>query len=172
VYRGFVDAGWFLDIPTYDNSTTSFQEISKSLLNIAHVIYDKYCVSYYAATNEIWKCFHAQYIYTLLTTPLIFNEFLYDAANLGFDGVGGPPYDASKQKYVNQFRGSMTVLTRPLENIFSAACFKHETEDTNLYDDVHVNGVSLSTAVGSWFFTDKPGRYVDTCPTINCNPTC
>jgi len=41
-----------------------------------------------------------------------------------------------------------------------------------LYFNVKVKGTPLSAAVGSWFFTPTPVRYVDSCDSVNCNPSC
>lgn len=40
--------------------------------------------------NDTWRCFFAQDCHPHLTTPSIFHEYLYDSANLGFDGGSSP----------------------------------------------------------------------------------
>ncbi len=54
--------GWFLDIPTYSSSATSFQNIAKNMSAYYNMQWNVKCAQYYAATNEEWKCFHAQYM--------------------------------------------------------------------------------------------------------------
>jgi len=138
------------------------------------VLYDAKCVHYYESLpgKETWRCLHAQYVHQFIQTPMIYNEFLYDSANLGFDGLPGPPWTGDALEFAEQFRRDMTIAQAKAEYLFSASCYLHETEDTNLFADVKVRGSPLSAVVGSWFFNPHPMRFVDTCTTENCNPTC
>ena len=38
--------------------------------------------------GEFWRCFFAQDCHAHLETPALFHEYLYDSANMGYDGVG------------------------------------------------------------------------------------
>eukprot|EP01088_Endostelium_zonatum_P016587 TRINITY_DN4548_c0_g1_i1.p1 TRINITY_DN4548_c0_g1~~TRINITY_DN4548_c0_g1_i1.p1 ORF type:complete len:393 (+),score=41.73 TRINITY_DN4548_c0_g1_i1:13-1191(+) len=172
IYKGFIDAGWFLDIPTFENRNTAFQNISKGLLKIANVEYDSNCVEHYKHSNQTWRCFHAQYVHSFIHLDLFWNEFSYDSANLGFDGLPGPPYSGKMLEFVNHFRRELVRTQQDVKNLFQANCFEHETEDTSTFFRVTVQRVRLANAVGRWFFQDQTMRLVDSCEPIDCNPTC
>lgn len=40
------------------------------------------------SVGESWRCFFAQDCHAHLETPALFHEYLYDSANMGYDGVG------------------------------------------------------------------------------------
>jgi len=172
-YRAFVDAGWFLDIPAY-NSTFSFQMVAKNLFNYWGAIYDESCTQYYGPGNE-WHCFHAQYAWPHLTTPTFYQEFQFDAANLGFDGIGTYPFSPSEQTFANAFQQSMLNDTAKAPYFFLPNCFKHETIDSYYFAGISIGGVSIADALWNWFqpFQNPlPYHTTDLCIPINCNPTC
>jgi len=173
-YRAFVDAGWFLDIPSYNNPKFSFQLIAKNIFTYWGAIYDESCVVNYGPGNE-WKCFHAQYAYPYLKTLTFWQEFQFDSANLGFDGVSYP-FTPAEQTYTNSFQVDMIKLTQNVPYINMPNCYKHETIDSYMYNSIKTGNYTIALAVSTWF-SDKSSRppplhNVDTCKTVNCNPTC
>jgi len=169
-FGGYIDAGWFLDIPTFKNSTTSFQEISKHLLSNFNVIYDETCMN--QLKDQSWKCFHTQYLHPYITTPLIYHEFLFDGANLGFDGIY-PPYTPEMMVFINNMGSTMLSLLSAMPNVFAPSCNLHEVEDTNLFSALIVDGKHFGTQVlGEWYFQNTNSHYIDSCTTLNCNPQC
>jgi len=173
-YKAFIDAGWFLDIPPFDTKpgAFSFRKCAQLLLQNWHVIYDESCTTFFK--GEEWKCFHTQYARPHIHTKLFFHEFQWDSANLGFNGIGKPPYNAAQKKYVDDFRASMDSLTASTTEFFSPGCMDHQIIDSSLFSSLVVNGVRNVDAICQWFFGTATGadRWVDTCKDINCNPTC
>ncbi|CAL8465970.1 g5506 [Coccomyxa elongata] len=88
----FVDAGWFLDIPAYANRSDgmTFKKCAKALAASYGAVYDGSCEQTFPA-GESWRCFFAQDCHAHLDTPPLFHEYLYDSANMGYDGVGSSP---------------------------------------------------------------------------------
>jgi hypothetical protein len=82
-----VDAGWFLDIPSYSHQPGAFTfgGLARSMSMRFNATYDHSCAQTWGGV-EAWRCFHAQYAWSCLAVPTLFQEFLYDSANLG----GGP----------------------------------------------------------------------------------
>eukprot|EP01113_Clastostelium_recurvatum_P018995 TRINITY_DN2239_c0_g1_i1.p1 TRINITY_DN2239_c0_g1~~TRINITY_DN2239_c0_g1_i1.p1 ORF type:complete len:407 (-),score=62.93 TRINITY_DN2239_c0_g1_i1:268-1404(-) len=135
-YRAFVDCGWFLDIPTYENKTNSFQYIARSLLNNWHVQYNDACVKYFGPENS-WKCFHAQYAWSHVITPLFFQEYQYDSANLGMDGISIPFLDnADELSYALKFSSTMSQVTSSVPGLFFPNCIKHQSIDTAMFHNI------------------------------------
>jgi hypothetical protein len=50
-----------------------------------------------------WRCFFAQAAWRHLATPAIFHEYLYDSANLGYDGAAWGQYEDFRGKLQGSF---------------------------------------------------------------------
>lgn len=83
-----VDAGWFLDIPPYANRSDgmTFNKCAKTLAASFGAVYDGSCEQSFPV-GESWRCFFAHDCQAHLDTPALFHEYLYDSANMGYDGV-------------------------------------------------------------------------------------
>ncbi|KAK9902182.1 hypothetical protein WJX75_007070 [Coccomyxa subellipsoidea] len=87
----FVDAGWFLDISPYANRSDgmTFEKCAKALPASYGAVFDRSCEQHFGAISS-WRCFFAQDCQAFIETPALFHEYLYDSANLGYDGAGSP----------------------------------------------------------------------------------
>jgi hypothetical protein len=174
-YKAFVDAGWFLDIPAYGSSTFSFQMVAKNLFTYWGAIYDDSCVSHYGQGNE-WMCFHSQYAWPFIETYMFYQEFQFDSANLGFDGIGYP-FTSAESAYAYNFQQSMVMDISKTPYVFLPNCYIHETIDQAYFSNIQIRNVSISQAMWEWFSDTRvppaPSHTVDSClVTINCNPSC
>jgi len=173
-YRAFVDCGWFLDIPAFGNDQFSFQGVARDLFSNWNVMYDESCLENYGTGNE-WKCFHAQYAWPFIETLTFWQEFQFDAANLGFDGVN-PTFNSSMEQWSSAFQQDMLTYTQKVPYMFLPNCYKHETIDGPMFSTVKIGNVSIGDAVWAWYSdpsaTPAQSHTVDACLPINCNPTC
>lgn len=55
------------------------------------------------APGQAWRCFFAQQAWPYLSTPTLFHEYLYDSANLGYDGAAWSQYDDFREKLQGSF---------------------------------------------------------------------
>ena len=55
------------------------------------------------APGQAWRCFFAQQAWPHLSTPTLFHEYLYDSANLGYDGAAWSQYDDFREKLQSSF---------------------------------------------------------------------
>ena len=55
------------------------------------------------APGQAWRCFFAQQLWPYLSTPTLFHEYLYDSANLGYDGAAWRQYDDFREKLQSSF---------------------------------------------------------------------
>jgi len=174
-YRAFVDCAWFLNIAVYNSDFYNFQNIAKNLLANFNVQYNENCVK--ALGDDQWMCFHTQYTWTYLDTLAFYAEFQFDSANLGMDGTTWP-FNATEKAYALDFQKDMLSAQASVPYLHSSNCYHHEVIDGTLFTQVKISNVSISDAVGTWFYEGSkssppsPSRYVDTCSGIACNPTC
>eukprot|EP00003_Mantamonas_plastica_P022058 TRINITY_DN3686_c0_g1_i1.p1 TRINITY_DN3686_c0_g1~~TRINITY_DN3686_c0_g1_i1.p1 ORF type:complete len:116 (+),score=21.28 TRINITY_DN3686_c0_g1_i1:301-648(+) len=104
----------------------------------------------------------------------------YDWFQLESDlGWVKPPFNHSQgeSEYVEMFRHSFrsTLLNKVKHPsaVWSAACFAHcFTEDPYEFTKLPVQGVTISDALGDWFFHDKPTFVMDNCQGFNCTQGC
>lgn len=61
------------------------------------------CEAAQGARSAAWRCFFAQAAWRHLATPTIFHEYLYDSANLGYDGAGWGQYEDFRAKLQSSF---------------------------------------------------------------------
>ncbi|KAK9807851.1 hypothetical protein WJX72_011324 [[Myrmecia] bisecta] len=102
-FKAFIDAGWFLDVPNYSGNpgAFSFRKCAQSLVTNYNASFDRSCTAHFP--DEPWRCFHAQYAWRHVKFPVLFHEFLYDSANLGFD-------TCYKQADVEDFRHRLRAI--------------------------------------------------------------
>jgi len=173
-YRGFVDTGWFLDIPAFGNNQFTFRMLAQNLISHWNVMYNENCVKS-MGTGQAWRCFHAQYAYPFIKTRVFYQEFQYDSANLALNGVNYP-FNSSTLAYANAFQKDMITAMMDVPYAFIPNCLKHQVEDGIMFHSIVVDNVSLDDALWQWYqqTSDNPPpmRFVDTCTGVNCNPSC
>jgi len=173
VFRGFVDSGWFVDIPSYDAKFSSVQQKAILVNNNLRATYDKICASMYI--GQEWHCFLAEYSWKYIRIPIFYNEFQMDSVNLKEDGVPFP-FDANSAPYVYRFKSTLGSLMQGVPYQFFPNCYKHTVEDSSLFVSLNINRTSLAKALWDWFkdtsLTPRTVKYVDTCNFFNCNDSC
>ena len=55
------------------------------------------------APGQAWRCFFAAAAWRHLATPVLFHEYLYDSANLGYDGAGPAQYGDFRRRLEASF---------------------------------------------------------------------
>ncbi|EIE18482.1 hypothetical protein COCSUDRAFT_60148 [Coccomyxa subellipsoidea C-169] len=159
----FVDAGWFLDIPSYSNRSDgmTFEKCAKALPASYRAVFDRSCEEHFGAEDS-WRCFFAQDCQAFLETPTLFHEYLYDSANLGYDGAGSP---AEAEDFRSRLEASIKAAAaaggtgscagdsseedaspdgRHTQNL-------HEMIDCTLFTKSHVGDVRFVHVLGAWF---------------------
>jgi len=176
-YRAFVDAGWFLDIAPYDKTYTSFQEIARSLQTNYQAQFNLDCTNYYGQ-SESWKCFHGQYVWSHIITPVFYQQFQYDSANFAFDGISYPFKNSSQANYAEVFKKAITQEFSYVPGLFYPNCVKHESEDSTMFHSISINGTTMDTSFWNWYSQKQQPipistRTIDSCNSSpGCNPTC
>jgi hypothetical protein len=185
---GAPDASWFLDVPAYGNSSRfPFGDVARSLDSNANMTWNQACMAHNQPLGETWRCFHAQYVVPHITSPLIFHEFLFDSANLGFDGAMNTS-DPSQAAWIEAFGQNMSSILTDAANqynfaLLGPACINHTVADMTVnFQSSPVRGVSYGDLLGRVMFGEGAGCsgkgaasscfLVDTCQGINCNPKC
>ena len=69
--------------------------------------------------DEAWRCFFAQYAHAHVATPALFHEYLYDSANLGFDGATSSNFSSFREHLEASFTGSAAGGPDPVTLGFS-----------------------------------------------------
>jgi len=114
--------------------------------------------------GERWKCMQGPWAaYFLDSVDYFVFQFLFDSAQLGHDGAG--PNTA----YAQQSAQNLTAMVRALPNVggfFLASCFHHTILEQPQWATLKIGRYSFEDAFLNGY------QVVDTCQTMNCNPTC
>jgi hypothetical protein len=70
---------------------------------------------------DAWRCFFAQYAHAHVATPALFHEYLYDSANLGFDGAVGANFSDFRARMEASFIGGVAAGAAPSATAASGA---------------------------------------------------
>ena len=70
---------------------------------------------------EAWRCFFAQYAHAHVATPALFHEYLYDSANLGFDGALAANFSDFRARMEASFSGSAAASSPPYPRLPGSA---------------------------------------------------
>ena len=89
--------------------------------------------------EESWRCFFAASCYGFLQTPALFQQYLYDSANLGYDSAAWSQFNDFRRKLTASIRG------RPAAewNVTSSNC----TADAACSDTPAMTPAGLTLAV-------------------------
>lgn len=122
--------------------------------------------------------------YPFIKTPLFVVENMADSNQIfvqqGCPLAHTPAVEAYVQYTVREMRASVGQVNAsgstktPPDGAFVPNCVAH-TGNTGVGSTTTINGVSLSAALGAWFFdraNGVPTVVVDGCTAFDCNPTC
>ncbi len=93
------------------------------------------CEEHFGAEDS-WRCFFAQDCQAFLETPTLFHEYLYDSANLGFDGAGSP---AEAEDFRSRLEASIKAAAAAGG---SGSCAGDSSEEEASPDGRHTHNVS------------------------------
>lgn len=182
-FGAFVDSGFYVDIEPYVASKPSLMKQMAEAVAMTHAG-DRAIPACAAAfpADEVWKCFYGQWVLPYVRTPVMTQSYLYDAFQLGQDGLPKGPTDAPSRAYCEAFRNDTSFwLTRDTptgpgldQAVFAPACFHHCCTDSSVWHTLSVGGVAVEKALTSWFFGDAsvPANLQDTCAGFNCGVGC
>lgn len=69
--------------------------------------------------NQSWRCFFAQDCQGFLETPALFHEYLYDSANLGYDGAGS---SAEAEDFRSRLEASFKAAAAATDSACAGGC--------------------------------------------------
>ena len=133
--------------------------------------------------EEAWRCFFAQYAHEHVATPAIFHEYLYDSANLAYNGGSAAwafaedfrtRLTASLDGMPSRIGGGITsemqwsATHQQLPAVFAPACELHEMIDSVLFTTSHVGNFMFWRVLGQWYETQEHNttdvRIIDNVP--------
>jgi len=184
----FFDSALWLDVEPYAPGAVSAAARSQAayaLFNASGVVADNSpgCAAAYPG-DDGWHCIFGEFALPHVATPRWFAQTnLYDSYQLNtINGLpNGPPWSGAKLAYAEAFRTRMeATIAREVpagdgdRGAFAAACYAHGDTLNSKFSSLLVGGVSLESALLSWYSGDAsvPRITVDATPGGNGNPTC
>jgi hypothetical protein len=93
---------------------------------------------------------------------------MYETDNLA-------PSTPQQLAFVNSFQPAVLALINAVPagtGVYSSTCLMHCLSGQTTYDAVTVNGISMSSALNSWFFDGEQTRVVSACTGWDCTNAC
>lgn len=182
---GLLDSAFWVDLTPLDPTVTSFADQARDVFALANasVSETSACAAAYPGAAG-WHCIFGQYAVPFLQSDFILHAFQYDLFQLQSDTkVQVPDKTPAQRAYCETFRNatraaaSADVITPngPGHNAAHLpACFKHCNTQGSTFATLKTNGVSLQSAVVSWFFGEgsAPQFNVENCTGFNCGTDC
>ena len=144
--------------------------------NVTVSLWDSYVLPACLAQHSVAYCNSMNFLYPYVTTPLHVAENLQDSYQL-FISLG-TPVAVTSDPFIAYFSHTMRqdlqqIANKPQNALFAPSCLSH-VESLDLTSPVRVQGYSLASSVGSWFFGrgTTPAMLFDTCDGVQCNPSC
>eukprot|EP01113_Clastostelium_recurvatum_P034231 TRINITY_DN4617_c0_g1_i3.p1 TRINITY_DN4617_c0_g1~~TRINITY_DN4617_c0_g1_i3.p1 ORF type:complete len:390 (+),score=63.77 TRINITY_DN4617_c0_g1_i3:3-1172(+) len=172
-YKAFVDSGWLLDLPYYDQNYISPRLQMQTAYKNFNIQSDVDCMNVFAPSGEQWRCTFADQVVPFIRSPLFVAGYQYDIPFLG--NVSPPPFNATMGESAYIFRGTYLMQSSSLPYQFAPNCYCHgvQSYDTR-WNVILINGMSASSSVWSFLMGQTPSgmRNIDSCKDLGCNPTC
>jgi hypothetical protein len=181
--RGLPDAGFFMDLPTFQGTPLirpEYQYVAR-MQNVSYGV-NSACINAKSPADQ-WQCFMAQYTLPFLRTPLFIMNPQYDSWQMGnvlalSSGCIQKPSTCSQQEMTafQNFRTSMLQALTPAlqsstDGMWTDACVIHcQTLDQGGWTSIKVGGYSLQQTFGNWYFGRGHPKQNDCA--WPCNPTC
>jgi hypothetical protein len=176
--QGMLDAAALLDIAPTGWSWSSQLEPLQSLIaeNVAFTnpVFPATCTDKYP--GETWKCLIGQYRMPLITSvPFFINAPQFDEFELMYDTDNFAPATPAQLSFVEQFQTDTLALIASLPQgtgVYSPTCLVHCLSGQPIFQDLTVNGVSMASALSSWYFQGTATQVVSTCNGWPCTAQC
>lgn len=177
---GLLDSGLFLDAtPLHAGSCKQLGVCTEQGGLIDGVpmwsaVLDEACEQSMGKQNR-WKCMLGETVLEFLPTNIMVMEFLFDAAQLGHDGIYHVPQSAQELTYAQE--NARNVTQRALlwqqrgGSFFLPACYKHTVLEDAAWLDYTAGGWTLQRAFENMLNGFQVG-VGDTCMTPNCTGHC
>ncbi len=111
----------------------------------------------------------------LLQTPFFMNAPQYDDFEIMFETDNLAPSTPAQLAFVNSFQPAVLALIDSVPagtGVYSSTCLMHCLSGQTTYDAVTVNGISMSSALNSWFFDGAETKVVSSCTGWDCVNAC
>eukprot|EP00300_Choanocystis_sp_HF-7_P001592 c11278_g1_i2.p1 GENE.c11278_g1_i2~~c11278_g1_i2.p1 ORF type:complete len:423 (+),score=48.02 c11278_g1_i2:79-1347(+) len=175
--QGLADAGWFLNMTTFNPLIPDPFAIAESGYDFWGASLDPDCM---ASASRLgvppWACYSGVYVLPSLRRPTFFQQAMFDGGQLVRLGDGWPFTTSAAQQYALAFaadiRNTTSAIALP-HALFSGSCASHAIlEQTTNCRTFKIDGTSFYNAYADWFNANATIHLVDTCSSIVCNPTC
>jgi hypothetical protein len=99
-------------------------------------------------------------------------QYLFDAAQMGHDGLGSIPNASNTLAYAQQSAHNLTISVEDENFYFLPACYHHTILFDAAWTTIEAHGIPLMLALQNFMNGATTLRVVDDCQTPDCNPTC
>merc|ERR1712070_532175 len=172
-FRVLSDAGWFLDVPNYENGNYT-SEWFKHIVEMRNMTsqFDKSCRNS-MSENHVWKCFLPYYNFPHIEAPVFLIQsdldiyqletFYFNDVEAGVHCVENPMSNctpdlfAATDRFRGMFKKHMDLPRKtPSTGIFLDSCFAHvQTKSNNHWNNPLVQGVTMAEVIQHWYFQEK-----------------
>jgi len=136
-------------------------------------------------TNLTWQCHLTNNTAPLVEADIFYIQNLFDSSQMRGAGIPAPqgadPTDLTpdQREYGIFIADLFREQVVEVQHIFAPSCYAHTliTFNDNWFDIQVENtaataNVSINDAIFNWYSGGAPMQYIDTCNTLDCNPTC
>lgn len=177
VVHGFSDSGWFIDHPRFvpgDCETIYTCQINNAThrgVQIWNPVIPPTCK--WASSPDLRNlCYIGRHIFDSLKNPLFSLSYMYDGAQFVLDGLT-LPLSKEAEQYAEAAMQELLLSLQPVKGVFVPDCYFHGLIPWDKWTSVTIGGVSISDVLFKWWNLGQDTiRLVDSCTSMNCNPTC
>ena len=180
IVKGLCDSGYFMSsVPYYshqcrDAGSCTEQEGIEKGVKAWNSILDDSCVAS-KSEEDAYLCLLGPTAAPYISTPTFYFQYLYDAAQLGHDGIGQMPTQGTALEYAHQSAANLTASISQERYYFLPACYHHTIlGNGHSWPQLAINNSSVMELMLNFVAGDNtPVNLVDSCQSsVNCNPTC
>jgi len=157
--KGVVDAGYFLNIQSYDSSIDSVQVLARKYEESHGSYLDAGCQLAYAETPSF--CLLAETVTPYITTPLMVKQAQNDSVVFEKYGLF-KPYDNQGLVYISNYveRLRSSLLGQPM--VYADAGSEHTTIAGKRFPRERIGQVYFHDFLGQWFYQgNNPGSIIE-----------
>ena len=108
-----------------------------------------------------------------VSIPYFVNAAQFDSFQMLYDLGGNPPVGARQVLFADAFQNATIAALQPAvaagQGVFSTSCIAHcLTDDSTMYHTFLANGVSIATALSSWYWGGVTAQAVSDCVGYPC----
>jgi hypothetical protein len=175
--KGLIDSALWIDVTPPDAAEVSLQTQTQNVYNLVspQARIPDACAAQYA--GEEWKCLYGQYRLPFVQTPYIINAAQFDSFQMLYDLGGSAPTSRSQVAFADSFQAAtvqaLQAAVRSGNAVFSSTCLVHcLTADTEDFTTYNANGVSIASALNSWYFAGQTPVDISSCQGYPCVQQC